>query len=290
MNIVEETDMRTRRSARRRLIAFAAILSTAGVLAAHVSRASEPGRLELAYEVYSGGFHVVAFDLDLALAGQSYDVTARIRTTGMLSWFMDWRQVYRSTGAMTGTRIDPFHHRSEGAFRGRPRRVEMAYSGGEIAALRVDPPPEADGEREEVTAAQRRGSMDPVSAILALVRAVSDGRGCATRVAVFDGRRRYDMVFTDRGPQPLRETRYSIFSGAAQQCDFVFEPIAGYIRRRADDQDARRLQSGRAWLAPVMPGAPAAPVRVELDGNWGLTVGHLRDFRRVPEMLGGSLR
>jgi hypothetical protein len=257
-----------------------AIVAAALGIDSRSAPAAEPARLSLAYEVYSGGFHVVAFDLDLALAGQAYDVTARMRTTGFLSWIIDWTHVYRSTGALTGPSVDPRHHRSDGVWRGRPRHVEIAYASGEVSSLRIDPPLHEDGDREEVTAAQRRGTIDPISGILALVRAVSDGHGCAVRVPVFDGRRRYDIVFADRGQQSLRETRYSVFAGAARLCDFQFEPIAGYMQRRSEDGSARRLQSGRAWLASVIPGAPATPVRVELDGNWGLTVGHLREVRR----------
>lgn len=264
-----------------RIKAKAAVVAIALGALMPVSRAAEPVRLSLAYEVYSGGFHVVAFDLDLALMAQTYDVTARMRTTGLLSWVLDWTHVYRSTGGLAGPGLDPRHHRSDGMFRGRPRLVEIAYTGGEASTIRVVPPLHDDGDREEVTPEQRRGALDPISAILALVRAVSDGRGCEARVAVFDGRRRYDMNFTDRGLHPLRETRYSAFAGTARQCEFEFVPIAGYVQRRAENENTRRLESGRAWLAPVVSGAPAAPVRVELDGNWGLTVGHLREVRGV---------
>ena len=81
----------------------------------------------------------------------------------------------------------------------------------------------------------------------------------------------------------MPETRYSIFAGEAVQCDFVYEPIAGHNRRRADPETRgkRGVQSGRVYAA-VATGSLVMPVRIEIDGDWGMTVAHLRDVRRLP--------
>lgn len=249
-------------------------------------------RQSLAYEVYSAGFHVLAVDIDVATAPDHYDLVARVHTTGLLSWLIDWRQVSRSTGVLDGAAVEPQRHRADGELRGRPRRVAIDYDGGRVAAVTVDPPPREDEDREEVSPQLRDGTLDPLSAIFAMVRAVSDGRGCNRRVAVFDGRRRYDLVFTDRGIRPVPESQYVAASAVMRECDFVFEPIAGEVRRPADPSQDRKLRSGRAWIAPAAPGALAAPMRVELDGNWGTTVAYLRDPSRAgpPEPRSGSPR
>ena len=122
-----------------------------------------------------------------------------------------------------------------------------------------------------------------MSAILGAVQAAQRRRGCNGRLAVFDGRRRYDLVLIDRGRREMPETRYSIFAGEAVQCDFAYEPIAGHIRRRPDPErsNKRAMQSGRIFAA-VTTGTLVMPVRIEIDGDWGVTVAHLRDVRRVP--------
>lgn len=249
-----------------------------------------PSRVSLAYEVYTGGFHILAVDLNIGIAPDRYDVIARLRTTQWLSWLIDWQQVSRSTGLLVGVAVEPLHHWAHGELRGRERRVAIDYADGRVAGLAIDPPPGEDEDREEVSAALRDGTLDPLSAILAMVRAVSDGRGCNGRAAVFDGRRRYDLVFTDRGIRPMPESPYVAASAATRECDFVYEPIAGDVRRPADSSQDRKLRSGRAWIPPAAPGALAAPMRVELDGNWGTTTAYLRDPSRVgrPEPRSGS--
>jgi Protein of unknown function (DUF3108) len=274
--------MRHANIARSIVLFLAAVIPGASSDDVHAA-ALEPGRVSLSYEVYSGGFHLLTVDLDLAMAGQRYGITTRLQTTGFLSWFITWSQVSASEGTILSDAMEPMRHRSEGHVRGRKRTVEIDYDKGQVSAVRVEPPPVEDEERDEVPLAMQREAVDPMSAILGAVQRLSAGRGCHGRLPVFDGRRRYDLVLTDRGRRAMPETRYSIFSGEAVQCDFAYEPIAGHIRRRADPEtrDKRGVQSGRVYAA-VATGSLVMPVRVEIDGDWGMTVAHLRDVRRVP--------
>jgi hypothetical protein len=245
--------------------------------------ALEPGRVALTYEVYSGGFHLLTVDVDLAMAGERYGVTTRMQTAGFLSWILSWSQVAASEGLIRNDAMSPERHRSEGQIRGRRRAVEIDYEKGLVSAVRVDPRPADDEDRDEVPPAVQRQGIDPMSAILGAVQRISAGRGCDGRLPVFDGRRRYDLVLTDRGRHEMPETRYSGFSGEALQCDFLYEPIAGHNRRRPDPErsEKRNIQSGRVYAA-VATGSLVMPVRVEIDSDWGVTVAHLRDVRRLP--------
>ena len=245
--------------------------------------AIEPGRLGLTYEVYSGGFHLLTVDLDLAMANQRYGVTTRMQTAGLLSWFLSWTQVSASEGVIRNDAMEPERHRSEGQIRGRRRSVEIDYDKGKASAVRVEPPPVEDEDRDEVPVSMQREGPDPMSAILGAVQRLSAGRGCGGRLPVFDGRRRYDLVLIDRGRRQMPETRYSTFAGDALECDFTYEPIAGHIRRRPDPErsEKRNIQSGRVFAA-VTAGSLVMPVRIEIDSDWGLTVAHLREVRRLP--------
>jgi hypothetical protein len=245
--------------------------------------ALEPGRVSLSYEIYSGGFHLATVDLDLAMAGARYDITTRLQTAGFLSWFLPWSQVSATEGTVLDGAMAPVRHRSEGQVRGRKRTVEIDYEKGRVSAVRVEPAPADDEQRDEVPPAMRREGIDPISAILGAVQRLSNGRGCEGRLPVFDGRRRYDLVLTDRGHRAMPETRYSMFAGNAVLCDFAYEPIAGHIRRQPDPDlpDKRGVQSGRVYAA-VAAGSLVMPVRVEIDSDWGKTVAHLREVRRAP--------
>jgi hypothetical protein len=261
-----------------------AVFACAAVLLAAASatsaRAAPADRMNLFYEVYSGGFHVLNFELDLALAPERYDITTRMRSAGFVGWFMNWKQEAGSQGLLAQDGVLPILHRSEGEFRGRRRSVEIDYDSGKVNAVRVEPPPRQDEGREEVPVEKRREAMDPISAILNAIRRISAGQGCGGRLPVFDGRRRYDLVLTDRGSRGPNQPQLAGAPSDRVQCDFVYERIAGHERRDADPEtrDKRRIQSGRVFAE--RNGALMVPVRIEIDGDWGMTIAHLRDVRR----------
>ena len=256
-----------------------AALAALTLLLAPPAAAAPNDRMNLLYEVYSGGFHVLNFELDLALAPERYDVTARINSAGFVGWFLSWRQVSESRGQLGRDTVAPELHRSQAEFRGRKRSVEIDYDAGKVGDVRVQPPAREDEGRDEVSVERRREAMDPISSILGAIRRLSAGEGCGGRLPVFDGRRRYDLVLTDRS----RGQGLPQLAGAASdriQCDFVYEPIAGHNRRDADPEtkDKRRIQSGRVFAE--RNGSLIVPVRIEIDGDWGMTIAHLREVRR----------
>jgi hypothetical protein len=263
-------------------LAGAAVVLAALAMAVPARASMAPtDRMSLLYEVYSGGFLVLNFQLDMALAPESYDVTARINSAGFVGWFLSWRQVAESQGQLRPDGVSPTQHRSQAVFHGRQRSVEIDYNAGTVGDVRVQPPASEDEGRDEVSVEKRREAMDPISSILNAIRRISAGQGCGGRLPVFDGRRRYDLVLTDRSNRPPGAPQLA--GGPAQQvqCDFVYEPIAGHDRRNADPETKgkRRIQSGRVFAE--RSGALIVPVRIEIDGDWGMTIAHLREIKRA---------
>lgn len=257
-------------------LAAACLLLAALPASARPAASSSEDRLRLGYEVYMGGLHVLDFSLGVALDGVRYDVTADWQTAGALAWVISWRQTAVSAGEILHDRLRPERHRNRGEFRGRSRSIDIDYANGRIAAVRTEPTPQEDDDRDEVTEAERRDAIDPISAILQMALRF-DGTGCDERLRVFDGRRRYDIIVA--GGERVALDRPDLPAQWGVRCEFVFEPIAGYERRRADPEARdRRLRSGRVWIAHLRPGAPPFPVRLELNGDWGRTVAHLRSI------------
>jgi hypothetical protein len=244
--------------------------------------AADDDRLSLAYDVYMGGLKIIDFGLDLDLKSEAYAIRSTVKTVGFIGWLMPWSQVAVSEGTLAGLETRPLRHRTEGKFRDRPRLVEIDYRDGHVVNVVVMPPPVDDGGRDVVPDEMRRGTRDPMSTILAALRQLDESGSCSRTLPVYDGRRRYDLIFTDRGGKMLQASSYGRFSGAAQQCDFEYVPLRGHERRNPDPAtQARQLRKGRTFLANVLPGATRTPVRIEVDGDWGDTVAHLRQFQRV---------
>lgn len=265
----------------KRLVLTAAVVLAGAVPAGAEMRAAakaEPTaggeRVALDYQIYFGGLNVMKVGVELGLAPDAYDVQARTETVGLTGYLAPWTSSIVTRGEIDGGRVEPLEHRVDGQYRGKQRLIEIGFTDGEVTGLRLEPPAEKD-PREEIPAALRRGALDPASAVFALVRVMGEGKGCAGRIPVFDGRRRYDIVVVEKGRETLAPNNYSAFQGGTTRCDFHVEPL------KIDSPDyKRRFRSGRAWFAEVFPGRPLVPVRIEVDGDYVQTLVHLSEQPR----------
>jgi hypothetical protein len=259
-----------------------ALALAAGLLAAAAARADVPAPARLGYEVYFGGLQALALQVDVDLSDARYRVALSAHTEGVIDWLFGWTAQARSEGQVTEGAVRPLRHGAEAQWHGNRRTVALTFHDDGTIAAAVEPSAE-DDEREPVTAAQTAGALDPISAVLLAMRSLAAHGSCAQRLKVFDGRRRFDLVFSDGGKADLKPTEYGSFSGAATVCLFEYVRVAGFQKpggRWGNPRDEARVY--RAWLAPVLPGLPPVPVRIEVEGTFGSLVVHLVDARAPP--------
>ena len=247
-------------------------------LCAAPARSAGPERIELGYDISIAGFHVIDFDLAIAVDDRAYDVTTTFRTHGVFDWLVPWYSVSQSVGRVKNGRVKPERYEASGTFRGNRREVRFHYRDGAIGGVELVPPLEQDNDRQAVTAAEMGEAQDPAAMIYAILRRTSSGESCTGTVPIFDGRRRFDLDFVERGVEPVTAWRVGAYEGDARLCEFTFRIVAGFMRNTSGGTDRQREpRVGRAWLAAVIPGKPLAPVRIEVDNsNWGRTVARLR--------------
>lgn len=240
---------------------------------------SRDSRVTLDYHVYFGGMNVMQLGVDVGVAPDAYDVTARIQTVGVAGFMVPWKSVVASEGSIDDGRVEPRLHRVNAESRNGARSTAIDFDdNGEVTTVALVPPP-GKGPNDQVPPELRRGAIDPPSALFAVTRLMSQDGQCQGRMRVFDGRRRYDVVLTDRGHEMLPPNDYSAYAGRALRCDFHFEPIVSEYVAQPDHK--RRFRSGRAWFAELFPGRPVVPVRLEIDGDYAQTLVHLK---QMPQM------
>jgi hypothetical protein len=216
------------------------------------------------YEVRAAGITVMRVEVTLDLGGPRYLVRTRIRTTGVAGLFSSGDQVTAVEGRWQGAEPMPAHYRAEGMWRGTRRQVVMDWVPPGIPRLSVIEPPN-ESEREAVPDALQRGTMDVLSALAKLTRAVAETGRCDLQAAVYDGRRRADYSARTLGVAPLPAG--GAWSGEALRCGFESRVIAGF-RGDQDPDEARRPQPASVWMASVAPGRPPLPVLIEMPSRW----------------------
>jgi hypothetical protein len=293
-----------RRASRTRPPALALLLLALGlefglpVLAPGVAapaRAAE--RQDLAYTVYFGP--LPALDVTTAIeAGATgvqppgtrsspYRVEASVVPEAWIAWALPWQAHSEATGrtGADGT-IHPENYLASAQWGVRTRKTTLTYTGGALH-ITLDPPGDNEG-REPVPPELTTGSLDPVSAVLALLTTAADGHGCSPSLPVFDGRRRFDLAAETLTDEMMPASRYGVYAGPVTVCRLHFRSLAGGWR---DGERARFWQTDQPgterppidlWLARLHPEAPPVPVYVTGGSTLGWVTVYLSSYSFAP--------
>jgi hypothetical protein len=163
-------------------------------------RPSSAEALEASYIVVVGGMTVTEVEVLFDVRRTDYRLRTAMQTRGVASLFGRGEQTTEAAGVFRGTDPVPARYRTVGVWRGKLRHIEIDYPPGATGpVLRVLEPEEAPGERDAVPPELSRGTLDPLSALVKLSRAVAATGRCDGAAAVFDGRRRSDAVARTTG-------------------------------------------------------------------------------------------
>jgi hypothetical protein len=255
------------------------------LLAAPAAADTQPVRAH--YTGYVAGLPVLHLEAEFQFGADGrYQVATRFRTAGIVATFVSGEQVSRTEGMMprqADAPLVPARYAMEGLWNGRTRRIAVDYERG-APVVRALEPPNTD-EREPVPPEQQAGTVDVLTALAGLTRAVAQTGRCEGQVATFDGRRRTDFAASTLGPVTLPPERRSSFAGQTTLCRFVGRQVAGF-HRTWDRTEAERPREGRAWIARVLPDAPPVPVRIEVESGFvGTATVHLTRVERGGELI-----
>jgi hypothetical protein len=107
--------------------------------------------------------------------------------------------------------------------------VTMVLEEGNVKELAVTPPPGSD--LVPVTKANRRGIVDPLTALLFSAAAAGEGlsqEACRRTLPIFDGHQRYDLKLAFKRMDKM--TAEKGYAGPVVVCSVNYEPIAGIAR------------------------------------------------------------
>jgi hypothetical protein len=227
--------------------------------------------LRLRYDAHIGGIRVLSVATEAHYDAQAYSLEVAARTVGIVGWVGEWKGDSLTRGGVIGHALRPSSHRADSAWRGEARSVELSYGADGSVRAHVEPPPEKDN-REKVPEALTRGTIDTLTAIVALVRGFGQDGQCAGNWKLYDGRRRFDVTIGDAGPATLEPSSYNVYAGQARKCRVTTRRVAGYWKGQVDAAE----QTGFVWMASPGNGMPPVPVRAEAEMGLGTLVVNLR--------------
>jgi hypothetical protein len=228
----------------------------------------------LGYEGYLGGLHMMTAEVEMARNDENYWMETNAEGRGLVGWILDWQSKAVTEGVVgEDDSLRPLRHRRDMIRGGKPAKImQIEYRDDGVplvARLREG------GEAKFAEAENRKGTVDPMSVVTAIVDQMAAGQVCAGKFQVFDGKLRYDAA-AEMGEQGrLTGNKYMMYKGTAERCDLVLTAIDGFDEDEpkgnprdrevaADDTMVLTL-----WFASPAEGLPSVPVMATAESDYG---------------------
>jgi hypothetical protein len=235
------------------------------------------------YDVYVGGLHFLTADILFQEQGGKYRTHLHAHTAGYLYKVLKWDGDVSSQGKIKNDHFVPAEYLNQDVWRDKPKITKLDFDGkGGIKA--EFNPPNNDQNRNAVTDEQKKGALDPATALLQMLAHVAVDNNCAMTVPVFDGKRRFDLTGQDKGLDNIDEKDYGAYSGPARECAVDFSMVAGEWKDREKNRFWEKSEGGEGrdafhiWLASPAADLPELPVRLESASVWGNIMVHLTNW------------
>ncbi len=251
------------------------------------------GKQEIRYDVYAGGVHAVQADMNIDLSKKGkYDFSMTAKTYGLLGKLAPWEGIFATEGwEKKGNAYQPEMHKSEATWKDELEVKKYEYNeDGSFKSYTIK-------EDKKDTAIQKiddeltQGTTDVMSAVLAMMKQVTKGEECKGSADIFDGKRRFKLIFNHKKEVELPKSKYNLYHGLATECSVEVKPVAGKWHDKPrgwisiQEQGRERGKMPTVWFAQMAENQPAIPVKVRVKTAYGTLFMHMTEYSGLNKKL-----
>jgi hypothetical protein len=237
---------------------LAGLASLAGLVVGSgvpVAAESWPANVRALYEINFNGFTVGSFEFQSQAESQSYTLTGNAHLSVLLGAF-SWAGSTRSFGMIVNQAPKPASFSFDFKSNLRAGSTKIGFSDDAVTNIMNVPPTVSNAPIIPLREHHLKGVVDPLSAIMMLSRNIA-ADPCDRRIAIFDGKERFDLLFSRKGQMRVTEQSPSGQPGVAHVCRVRYLPIAGH----KIDGDTKFMAANDAIEVALRP-VPSANVFV----------------------------
>ena len=147
-------------------------------------------------EGHLSGFKVGESDVLFEINNDKYTLIAQSNTSGITKLFYPWKQVIEVAGSINNFIITPLIYKIKDIRENKENGfINIKYKNNLPIVKSAFPHPNNDTRREQVSQELLINTFDPVNSILVLGILSANNNTCNHIINVFDGRRRFNLVY-----------------------------------------------------------------------------------------------
>ncbi len=231
------------------------------------------------YTIYFNGFNIGDVRLDQRHSGRSYIASSTVELSALLGAF-HWKGETRVAGTVSGGVVRPSGYDFDFAGSSASGLVRMRFDEAGVSELTALPETPSTPDFVPISRPHVKGVIDPLSALVMMSRP-SSGSPCGRKLALFDGKQRFDVALVLLRKEQIASSPGQPLSEGVV-CRVRYTPVAGYrntaeTRALADSQDIevsmRSVPQAGIWVPyrvklPTMAGAVTIEAqRIDVAGS-----------------------
>ncbi len=207
-------------------LAAIAVVTPLFAVSALAGEGKWPSSVSSRYKLSFNGFDVGAYSFESTSNGKTYSATSTANVSAMFGAFK-WKGTINASGAVTPEKPRPASYELSFRTKSKAGLVRLGFDTAGVKSLAIEPKKEPSPEAVPVKPEHMKSVFDPMSAIMALTHA-GPGNPCSKKLAVFDGKVRFNLTFSPKGHERLSEANPSGQPKELHICKVKYEPIAGH--------------------------------------------------------------
>lgn len=178
------------------------------------------------FDVFVGKFNASRTSFVYSINDEEYAVNSEVKTYGTFDVLYPFQAIYSTAGQILKSNelmTRSYKYSSKSRFNRRAK--ELVYDEDGKPLYRIS----SKNDKEKKTVVNQglnsKGTTDLQTVFAELSLQYHKYRFCDSRMEVFDGKRRFDVVFKDEGQEELKANKYSNIEGKASKCSMYIDSL-----------------------------------------------------------------
>lgn len=223
-----------------------------------------PSHMKADYDISFNGFSVGTFAFQAEAGGQVYTVSGNAKLSLLLG-ALTWKSEIRTVGSVVKDAPKPGGYTFDIVSGSKAISTRMGFEDGMVSSVANFPEALHTSPVVPLKPQHLQGVVDPMSAMMQLAYGSNP---CDRRLPIFDGRERFDLVFSRKGETRISEQQPSGQPGTGLVCRIRYVPIAGH---KVDE--GTRFMANTDEIEVVLRPIPSAKIYVPYQVTIPMPVG-----------------
>ncbi len=193
-----------------------------------------------------GIFDASKTEFTYTLNNDNYKVASKVMTNGLFNTIYPFEANYVTSGKINASQMTTVDYNYEAKSKFNTRTKKVYYRNG-TPIYQISAKNGKEKRKEFTLSPTPADTFDLQTVIAKIAKQYNEVSFCDSTLKVYDGKRRFDVVFKDEGTDELSADKYSFYSGKASKCSMHIKKVLS-----DDDDELWEFSSNKPiyfWIA-----------------------------------------